>query len=206
MDGRSERRATLARHLSKLGVHTEIYASIYEFGSTASEMGQPRVLFPRSGIALVSDDDEKFASDAFAFMRENGCIVAPVAYTLEKPAIPRIAAAFRNGGIDYLSFPDDFDGLKARLQAQANVWAEHHEIRVAAIRGAEALKWLSNREREVINLVADGLTNREVGEKLGISSRTVEIHRASAVTKLGFGSSARAVSVIIQARLLNVAL
>lgn len=47
---------------------------------------------------------------------------------------------------------------------------------------------LSPRETEVLQLVAEGYTNRQIGEKLFISVRTVESHRASLSSKLGFGS------------------
>jgi FixJ family two-component response regulator len=44
---------------------------------------------------------------------------------------------------------------------------------------------LSMREREVMKLVVDGLDNRDVGERLGISPRTVEVHKSRVMTKLG---------------------
>lgn len=49
---------------------------------------------------------------------------------------------------------------------------------------------LTNREREVLLLVADGLTNREIGEKLNISPRTVETHRERVMAKLRIRSVA----------------
>ena len=47
---------------------------------------------------------------------------------------------------------------------------------------------LSGREREVLFLLAEGLTNAEIGERLSLSARTVETHRASVMRKLGFQS------------------
>jgi DNA-binding CsgD family transcriptional regulator len=44
---------------------------------------------------------------------------------------------------------------------------------------------LTTRQREVMQLVCEGLTAQAIGEQLGISSRTVEIHRRAAVAKLG---------------------
>ena len=44
---------------------------------------------------------------------------------------------------------------------------------------------LTNRERDIARLVAEGLTNRLIGERLSIAVRTVEVHRASALRKLG---------------------
>jgi len=54
----------------------------------------------------------------------------------------------------------------------------------AARRQAEVL---SPREREVLAMLADGLTNREMAAKLGVSVRTIEAHREHIVAKLGIG-------------------
>lgn len=51
--------------------------------------------------------------------------------------------------------------------------------------GSDPYEALTTREREVIQMVAEGQTNRTIGENLGISHRTVEIHRANAMHKLG---------------------
>ncbi|MEX0790639.1 MAG: helix-turn-helix transcriptional regulator, partial [Actinomycetota bacterium] len=59
--------------------------------------------------------------------------------------------------------------------------------------GAEPRGWekLSSRERDVAPLVAGGLSNRDIGERLFISERTVESHVASILKKLGFHSRAQ---------------
>lgn len=44
---------------------------------------------------------------------------------------------------------------------------------------------MTKREREVMQCVCEGLTAQEIGERLGISSRTVEVHRRNALLKLG---------------------
>jgi DNA-binding CsgD family transcriptional regulator len=59
---------------------------------------------------------------------------------------------------------------------------------------------LTKRQREVMELVAEGLTNREVGERLGISKRTVEIHRKDAIIALGVETTVAAVLVLERAR------
>jgi two-component system nitrate/nitrite response regulator NarL len=51
---------------------------------------------------------------------------------------------------------------------------------------------LTTRETEVMQGVCDGLTNREIGKKLGLSHRTVEIHRNSAIRALGGKNGAHA--------------
>lgn len=55
---------------------------------------------------------------------------------------------------------------------------------------APSLESLTNREREVLSLIAGGLLNKEIAVRLGISVRTVEAHRDSIVRKLGIRSAA----------------
>ncbi|MEO7965036.1 MAG: response regulator transcription factor [Gemmatimonadaceae bacterium] len=60
----------------------------------------------------------------------------------------------------------------------------------ASSASAPSLDMLTNREREVLALVARGLLNKEIGVQLGISVRTVEAHRDSITRKLGIRSAA----------------
>jgi DNA-binding NarL/FixJ family response regulator len=61
----------------------------------------------------------------------------------------------------------------------------------AAPSGRAAGGPLSPREQEVARLVADGLTNKEIGARLFISEHTVDTHVRSILNKLGFDSRAR---------------
>ncbi len=62
---------------------------------------------------------------------------------------------------------------------------------------------LTRREREVLAGVADGLSNRLIGEKLSISPRTVEIHRANMLNKMGANHTSEAIRIAIEASLIN---
>ena len=57
---------------------------------------------------------------------------------------------------------------------------------------------LSTREREVLQLIAEGNTNAAIAEKLTLSVRTVEAHRAHIMTKMRFNSQASLVRYAIQ--------
>jgi DNA-binding CsgD family transcriptional regulator len=56
---------------------------------------------------------------------------------------------------------------------------------------------LTRREQEVALLIADGVTNKEAGRRLGISPRTVEIHRAHIMAKLGARNAADLVRIVL---------
>jgi DNA-binding CsgD family transcriptional regulator len=56
---------------------------------------------------------------------------------------------------------------------------------------------LTPREREVAALIADGASNKEAGRRLGISPRTVELHRAHIMEKLGARNAADLVRIVL---------
>jgi DNA-binding NarL/FixJ family response regulator len=60
------------------------------------------------------------------------------------------------------------------------------------------------REREVLRLVWSGLSNREIADRLGISSRTIEAHRASLMKKLRVANTAQLVRTAIEQGLIKV--
>jgi len=62
---------------------------------------------------------------------------------------------------------------------------------------------LSGREREVLQLAAEGLTNAEIGKRLDIGKRTVETHRANLIRKLSLKSHAELVRYAVKRGLLN---
>ena len=67
---------------------------------------------------------------------------------------------------------------------------EGHTPRTRHLKTAGELYRLSNREREVVQQVAQGKSSSEIGQLLGISVRTVDVHRQNIMTKLGIRSIA----------------
>ena len=65
------------------------------------------------------------------------------------------------------------------------------------------VKLLSSREQEVLQLLAQGYTNKEVGTQLCLSVKTIETHRARIVDKLGLRSRADLTRYALEAGLLN---
>lgn len=89
--------------------------------------------------------------------------------------------AFRHDAVDFLEKPFEEAAL---LQAVEN--AARRLGASDAARGTRPQEGtLSAREREVMQLVVSGMDNRSIGEQLGISPRTVEVHKSRLMTKLG---------------------
>ena len=86
------------------------------------------------------------------------------------------------------------------LAKRHNRWAviESHlmDDSVDALEGASRVVSLSRREREVLTLVADGITTKGIAFELGLSVRTIELHRERAVRRLGVRTMAEAIRLL----------
>jgi two-component system, NarL family, response regulator NreC len=99
--------------------------------------------------------------------------------------------ALRAGARSYvLKEAEPAELLKAFRMAVAGDRYLHPRLGAAMAAGADSGVALSEREREVVRLVADGFTNSEIAEQLEVAERTVKTYRARAVEKLGFSSRA----------------
>jgi two-component system, NarL family, response regulator NreC len=72
------------------------------------------------------------------------------------------------------------------LDTQANASSMNEDFEPES---ADDLARLTPREREVLQLVAEGFTNREIGERLGVAAKTVDVHRTSVMKKLDLHSA-----------------
>lgn len=106
--------------------------------------------------------------------------------------------AIKAGAHDFLEKPFQEQRLAASIHAALSA-ARARQTETDEVEHLRALRdQLTDREREVMDLAAEGLTNREIGTRLGISFRTVEIHRAKAMEKMGASSLADLVRFAIR--------
>jgi len=99
--------------------------------------------------------------------------------------------AFRARAIDFLEKPLNHERLLAAIEEAT---ARQSAVQVERDHNAaftELARSLTRREREVMDLVVSGRHNREIAESLGISSRTVEVHKAQVMQKLRVDSVAQ---------------
>ena len=92
--------------------------------------------------------------------------------------------AFKSGAAEFLEKPVDDEVLLEALQTAVR---QHVRLRAQSQADRDALQryeQLSPREREVLALIVQGLTNKEIGRALDLSPRTVETHRANLFAKL----------------------
>jgi FixJ family two-component response regulator len=104
--------------------------------------------------------------------------------------------AFKANAVDFIEKPFDNDVLVQAIErALAGLELERG---ADAIQGARST--LSARERQVMDLVVEGLDNGLIGERLGISARTVEVHKSRVMGKVGARNLAELIRIANAAR------
>jgi DNA-binding NarL/FixJ family response regulator len=101
----------------------------------------------------------------------------------------RIVAALDSGAVGYLLKDSDPDDLLAGVRAVHRGDSPLHPRAARALLSSRSARSagpdLTPREREVLNLVRDGLANKQIARRLGISERTVKAHLTSAFAAIG---------------------
>jgi FixJ family two-component response regulator len=189
LGGGSRARAEQARIAFALGHHAEVYGSLDEL------LERP----PTEGILLASDGDTPGGVPALLARLGLAGIWLPVVMTAEDCAVDRVVDAIRSGAIDYLPLPLEMGTFARRLARILSEAGPQIERRRRELDARHQINELSRRERQVLECLASGRSNKLIARDLGISPRTVEIHRANMMTKLGAGHPADAVRLWMDA-------
>ena len=92
--------------------------------------------------------------------------------------------AFKSGAAEFLEKPVNDELLIESLQNTVRQHVKSRQRHRVDRQARERFEQLSAREREVLGLITEGLTNKEIGRALSLSPRTVETHRANLFAKL----------------------
>ena len=103
--------------------------------------------------------------------------------------------AMKAGAVDFVEKPFDADTLVELVRAAFGRDSAKRQVIAEQGRGSVALEALTPREREVMDLVVAGKSNKVIALDLGISERTVEIHRGRVMRKMGVRSLAHLVAL-----------
>jgi len=183
------RRAGIAYELSRLNLHAEIYENLEEFC----------VRIPEDGMVFVADEPQ--CGD----LREFGTVLGasgralPVAAYSANPSPQRIVEVVLGGALDYLRWPFEPSLLEATLDRLSDLGERRARKARRGAMAKAAVDHLSEREFEVLELMIEGNSNKEIGRELSISPRTVEIHRANMMRKLNARTPSDAVRLAMLA-------
>ena len=192
VDDNAEMRKSLRWLIESVDLEVVTCASAAEFLETYRE-GPPACLVldvrlrGMSGVELQEE------------LQRRGLAI-PVIVITGHADVPMAVRAMKLGAIDFIEKPFSDQVLIDRIQQAIET---HARIRTAESEREELrarVEILSPREREVMALLAEGKANKEVASVLGLSTRTVEGHRARLMEKLGIDSLAQLVRIHVEVR------
>ena len=133
-------------------------------------------------------------------LTEKGCLL-PIIFLTGHGDIPTSVRAMKAGAVDFLTKPvRDEDLLKAvRLAVDKDRASRHHRAETLAIE--ERIATLTPREMEVLLLVVSGKLNKQIAADLGTVEKTIKVHRARVMEKMGADSLAELVRLASRAAL-----
>jgi two-component system response regulator FixJ len=191
VDGDFRRRAAISHCLSGTEIHVEPFEDVSELISR----------WPRIGLLLVHDEQHAVLM-LLTQMKQSGHWLPVIGYA-ENPSTRTVVQAVLEGAIDYISWPFTREEIADVVDTAATRAKTFGSSKLRESLARSRVDRLTKRERQVLTGVAAGLSNRMIGEKLLISPRTVEIHRANMLTKMGAHHTSEAIRIAIEAAIVE---
>jgi two-component system, LuxR family, response regulator FixJ len=112
--------------------------------------------------------------------------------------IPMAVEAIKNGALDFIEKPFDATTVVTRVREAVEAWSRRAKNDANTLpRSFPGQELLTSRERDVLSQIAAGSSNKQAGRELGISPRTIEVHRARILEKLGAKNAADLVRIVL---------
>ena len=179
--------------LSSAGFATRTFASAEAF------LAEPR---EEARVCLLSDIRMPGMSGMElldTLRRSNGRL--PVVLITGHGDVPLAVEAMKRGAHDFIEKPFDDERLISAIDAALSHTAAGGDVAAIDPDAAARVAALSRRERQVMEGLIGGLSNKAIARDYGISPRTVEVYRANVMTKMRAGSLAELVQLAMRAGL-----
>jgi len=122
----------------------------------------------------------------------------PVIFLSDRSNVSIAVSAMKSGAIDFFEKPFQNDRLITRIQHAQILTATQRQIQADQDQFRQSILALTDRERQVLDLIVDGKGTKEIAHKLNISTKTVHFHRIHLMEKLKVETIAKLVQVIIK--------
>ena len=185
-------RDSLAMLMKSVGLHAGCYASAADF-LEAYDPHRPGCLIldirmpGMSGIELQRKLAEQHS-------------ILPIIFLTGHGDVPGAVHAMRSGAVDFIQKPFNEQALLDRVHRTLKQDLKNHELLERREEIRDRVASLTARETEVMEQVAAGNANKVIAMNLKVSERTIEIHRARVMHKMGAESLPHLVRMVIQVR------
>jgi len=124
-------------------------------------------------------------------------IALPIIFITAHGDIPMAVEAVRHGAVDFIQKPFDDQTLVTKVSEALNASTHQHEEELERNEVRRRVESLTARERQVMTQVVQGKANKVIASDLGVSQRTVEIHRSRVMEKMQAASLAQLVRMVL---------
>ncbi len=186
--------ATVAKSLrwliESVGLRVETFSTASEFlsryrlqdpGCLVLDVRMPTM----SGLEL----QERLNADAISL---------PIIFVTGHGGVQTAVRALKGGAIDFIEKPFDDQRMLDLVHKAIAIDAENRRRAAAQAEATARYALLSGREREVLDLIIEGRTNKEIARALGLSAKTVENYRANVMEKMTVSTVPHLVKVVLE--------
>ena len=184
------------------GLLMETIGQQYRLFSTALEFLEEFDVEMRGCLLLDIRMPRMSGLDLQEKLKEKGSLL-PIIFITGHGDIPMAVDAMRRGALDFIRKPFREQNILDRINEALDIEAGKRRNQLEGQQLIDRLNSLSERELDVLELVATGMMNKTIAHELGISDRTVEVHRSNVMQKLGVESVAQLVRIKIEAERLG---
>jgi two-component system, LuxR family, response regulator FixJ len=126
--------------------------------------------------------------------------ILPIIFVTGHGDVPMAVEAMQQGAIDFIQKPYREQELLEKIKSALELDAEQQSSLIEKKEIQHKLEELTPREQEIMDMMIDGHANKVIAIDLGISQRTVEIHRSRVMHKMGTHSLAHLVRMIMSVK------
>ena len=134
--------------------------------------------------------------ELFEELGRRGCTL-PVVFITGHGDVPMAVSALKKGAVDFIEKPFSEADMLRLIEQCLTLERGNRDKRLQEADTVRRLEHLTQREREVLGLIIIGKLNKQIADVLGISIKTVEVHRARVMEKMGVNSLAELVQHVV---------
>ncbi len=180
-------RRSMARILDAHGYTTATYESLAQFAAAKD--------IPQLGCAIL---DLNLPDSNGLEIQDRLTRVAPALAVIFLTGFGRVSSsvrAMKAGAVDFLEKPVEdrvlIQAVERAVERSRRLYEERRELEDLRLR----FEGLSRREQDVFALITSGLLNKQAGAELGLKEKTIKVHRAQVMAKMGAASFAELVKI-----------